>query len=192
MKILTGDVEDMRWCASHRFDPAAVPLADRHYNRQTIGSPQIAPPGSCCVFLTDDEPSPRAFWITSAPYAEHVRHAWPGAWVCSAFRSEGAGCASELIRQAVAATLAHYGPPPELGMVTFIDRDQVRPTIVRGEKVWGWTWLKAGFVPCGETKSGLLAFQMLPSAMPGASAAKPRQMAGAALWDWQAARVSKQ
>ncbi len=76
---------------------------ERHYNRQKVGSPQFAPTGSCLVLLSD---CGRAFWITSAPFAEFVKHAWAGAWVCSAFRNEGAGRASELIRLAVAATRA--------------------------------------------------------------------------------------
>jgi len=158
-----------------------VRIADRHYNRQKIGSPQCAPTGSCCVFVSD---CGRAYWITSAPLAEWVKHAWAGAWICSAFRSEGAGKASDLIQQAVAATRAHYGEPPAIGMVTFVDRDQVKPTMVRGEKVWGWTYRKAGFVPCGETKGGLLALQLLPAAMPAAQAARPRSMFGAPLFDF--------
>lgn len=160
---------------SHRADPFAAALADRHYNRQKPGTPQFAPTGSCVVFISD---CGRAFWITSAPFAEYVKHAWPGAWVCSAFRSEGAGTASELIRQAVAATRYHYGEPPPLGMVTFINRACVRPTMVRGVPVWGWTYRKAGFRECGETKGGLLALQMLPDEMP--EPARPHQRP-----DWQ-------
>lgn len=171
---------EMRWCMSHRADPVARVLADRHYNRQKVGSPQFAPPGSCVVFVTD---CARAFWITSAPFAEYVKHAWAGAWVCSAFRSEGAGRASDLIRQAVAATLAFYGPPPELGMVTFVDRAKVRPTIVRGKPVWGWTYRKAGFREAGETKGGLLALILDPCDMPRSLPAHPRSMHGAPLFD---------
>ena len=58
------------------------------------------------------------------------------------------------------------GDPPALGMVTFINRSKVRPTMVRGEPVWGWTWRKAGFVECGETAGGLLALQLHPEDMP--------------------------
>ena len=176
-------LQEQKWCISHRADPAAARLADRHYNRQKIGSPQFAPTGSCVVFLTE---CGRAFWITSAPLAEWVKHDWAGAWICSAFRSEGAGKASELIRQAIAATKAHYGEPPAVGMVTFINRDRVRPTMVRGREVWGWTFLKAGFVYAGETKGGLLALQILPEAMPPPCPAKPRTMHGTPLFDMAA------
>lgn len=108
----------------------------------------------------------KAVWGTSAPFAEYVKHRWAGAWMCSIFRNEGAGVASDLIRDAVAATLAFYGQAPELGMMTFIDRAKVKPIIVRGDPVWGWTYRKAGFVEAGETKGGLLALQLHPDAMP--------------------------
>lgn len=49
----------MPWCLSHRFDPAAKALADRHYNRQKPDSPQFVPPGACLVLLTE---CARAFW----------------------------------------------------------------------------------------------------------------------------------
>lgn len=163
----------MRWYESHRFDPIAAALADRHYNRQKIGSPQFVPPGRCAVFVSDNR---RAFWVTSAPLPEFTKHAWPNAWICSAFRSEGAGKASELIRQAIAASRAKLGEPPALGMVTFIDRIKVNPTMVRGKPIWGWTYRKVGFVECGETKGGLLALQMLPDVMPEPLAALSMQL----------------
>jgi hypothetical protein len=157
----------MVWRLSHRADRKARIIADRHYNRQKVGAQQFAPSGSCFVLYTETDTG-RAFWITSAPFAEYVKHAWPGAWVCSAFRNEGAGVASDMIRQAVAATLDHYGQAPALGMVTFVNRAKVKPTRVRGRDVWGWCFRKAGFVDAGETQGGLLALQLHPSDMPPA------------------------
>jgi len=159
--------EPMLWAKSWRADPVARALADRHYNRNKVGAAQFVPPGRCAVFIT---PCERAFWVTSFPFAQYVRHAWAGAWVCSAFRSEGAGVASDLIRSAIAATRWDLGEPPELGMITFVDRRKVRPIRVRGVDVWGWTYLKAGFAVAGETKGGLLALQMRPEDMPLAQA----------------------
>lgn len=180
MRILRGNCDDQTWCMSHRADPAAARLADRHYNRQKIGSPQFAPAGSCAVFLSE---CARAFWVTSAPLAEWVKHDWAGAWICSAFRSEGAGCASELIRQAVAATRSYYGEPPPLGMVTFLDARKVEPIITHGVPTFGRTWVQAGFRFVGKTKGGLLAFQLLPADMPAARAANQRMMHGTPLFD---------
>lgn len=160
----------MRWHLSHRADPLAAKLADRHYNRQKVGSPQFVPPGRCVVLLSD---CMRAFWITSWPFAEYVKHDWAGAWVCSAFRSEDAGSSVELIKQALAASRAHFGEPPELGLVTFIDASKVKPILVRGVPSFGWVWIKAGFHYVGKTKAGLLVFQILPADMPQAHSALP-------------------
>lgn len=77
----------MIWETSWKADPRAREVADRHYNRQKPGTPQFVPPGRALVLYAETETG-RAFWITSYPYAQYVRHAWAGAWVCSAFRYE--------------------------------------------------------------------------------------------------------
>jgi hypothetical protein len=158
----------MVWEYSNRADPRARALADRHYNRQKIGTRQFVPPGRCLVLYAETETG-RAFWVTSWPFALFVQHAWAGAWMCSAFRNEGAAPASLLIRDAVAASLSFFGPPPPLGLVTFIDKTKVQPTMVRGEPMWGWTFRKAGFKHVGETGKGLLALQLLHADMPPAA-----------------------
>lgn len=158
----------MIWQASHRAELRSRLIADRHYNRQKVGSPQFVPPGRCLVLYAKTETG-QAFWVTSFPFVRYVKHAWAGAWVCSAFRNEGAGVASEMIVDALRATRYHFGRPPAgLGMITFVDEKKVRPTQVRGKDVWGWTFLKAGFRAVGKTKGGLLAFQILdiPNAEP--------------------------
>lgn len=160
----------MIWQLSNRADPKARELADRHYNRQKIGTPQFVPPGRCLVLYASTNTG-KAFWVTSFPYAEYTRHAWAGAWVCSAFRNEGAGTASQIILEAVAATKAHFGEPPPLGMITFINREKVKPTKVHGIDTWGYTYKLAGFKEVGETKRGLLALQLLPKDMPKAETA---------------------
>jgi len=148
----------MRWIRSHKFDAEVVPLADRHYNRRKIGSPQFVPPGRCLVLKTVKLD---AFWITSWPFAEYVKHAWAGAWVCSAFRNESEHLSSELIREAVAATLHKYGVAPDLGMVTFVNTKHTRK-----KRDPGRCYLRAGFKNCGITKGGLVALQLLPKDMP--------------------------
>ena len=151
----------MIWHLSNRADPSAVMIADRHYNRQKFGTPQFVPPGSCVVLMAVG-----AVWVTSWPLAEYVKHAWAGAWVNSIFRKEIDGSASEMIRQAIAATRWYYGEPPSLGMITFIDPNKVRPIKRRGIRMWGYSYMRAGFRPVGSTKGGLLAFQLLPVDMP--------------------------
>lgn len=154
------------WYQSHRADRIAREIADRHYNRQKIGTPQFVPPGSCCVFVATDI---KAFWVTSAPFAKYVKHAWPGAWMCTAFRNEGSVRSSKLIRAAVAATRHHYFARraiPAFGTVTFVDPKHVPGILIRGERIYGLSFQKAGFSHVGFTKANLWAWQLLPAAMP--------------------------
>jgi hypothetical protein len=144
------------WTLSDRADPAVVPLADRHYNRQKIGSPQFAPPGRCLVLKRPD-----AFWITSWPFAEYVRHAWAGAWVCSAFRNEGDVLSSELVTAAVAASRWRWPDTPALGMVTFVDASKTRR-----KRDPGRCFRKAGFRHVGYTAGGLVSLLLDPGDMP--------------------------
>ena len=149
----------MPWHLSYRADPRALPLADRHYTRQAVGSPQFVTPGRCVVLLTARA---NALWVTSWP--EYAQHEWVGAWVCSIFRNESGRLSSLLIRQAVAATRSLWPVVPALGMITFVDPEEVRP-----KRDPGRCFLKAGFVPAGQTKGGLLVLQLLPDQMPEAA-----------------------
>jgi hypothetical protein len=133
------------WIESHRAHPASRRIADRHYNRQKIGSKQFVPPGRCLVLITEDC---SALWVTSWPFAEYVKHAWAGAWVNSLFRNEGPVLSSDLIRDAVDITRAKWEEPPE-GMVTFVDSTKVRSTNP------GFCYLAAGWSRVGFTKGGL-------------------------------------
>lgn len=153
----------MIWGMSHRFHTPARLLADRHYNRQKIGSPQFMPPGSCRVLLADNQ---RAVFGLSFPKAEFVKHAWAGAWINSIFRNEEAGpLASAMIREAIAIMQTLYDVPA-LGCVTFVDPKKTRGVLRRGERVHGFCYLMAGFQHVGFTKGGLLAWQLLPDRMP--------------------------
>lgn len=166
----------MIWEMSHRADRRAKVLADQHYSRQNPEADQFMPPGSCLV-LYASTPRGTAVWGTSWPLAEFVKHDWAGAWVCSIFRNAGAGVASAMITEAVAATRAYYGDPPALGMITFVDETKVQPTMVRGQPVFGWCFRKAGFVEVGRTKTrDFLALQLTPDRMPSPSLARNGQL----------------
>jgi hypothetical protein len=150
----------VNWHSSWRADPRARVIADRHYNRQSVGATQFVPPGRCLVLLTPDAD---ALWITSWPFAEYVKHAWAGAWMNSAFRNENRRryLSSTLIREAVAATRYKWPDVPALGMISFVD-----PAEVRSKRDPGYCFLMAGFKLVGTTKGGLLVFQLLPADMP--------------------------
>jgi hypothetical protein len=153
----------MRWRLGHKYDRQGRELADRHYNRRKVGSPQFVPPGRAVVLVSV---CGRAVWVTSWPYAEYVRHAWAGAWVNSLFRNEGAGLSSELILEAVAATRAVWPEPPPIGLITFVDARKV------ASRNPGYCYRRAGFERVGVTrKEKLLAFRLAPEAMPAAEVA---------------------
>lgn len=163
------DEDDQPWCLSWRADPRARRLADKHYNRQAIGSAQFVPPGRCVVLTTANAD---ALWITSWPIAEYVQHAWAGAWICSCFRNEGALLSSDLITTAVAATLAIWPEAPKLGMVTFVDAGKTRR-----KRDPGRCFRRADFEHVGFTKGGLYAFLLPPDRMPKSSAPRGQQQA---------------
>ena len=142
----------IHWQVSDRFDRRALPIANRHYNRQKIGSPQFVPPGRCMVLLT---PRADALWVSS--WQKYVQHAWLGAWVCSCFRNESEVLSSELIKEAVAVTRWYWGDPPPLGFITFINTKKVRK-----KRDWGRCYRKAGWHECGRTNGGLVVLQLLP------------------------------
>lgn len=145
------------WRESHRADKRALPIADRHYNRQKPGTPQFVPPGRCMVLLT---PHADALWVTSWPFAEYVKHEWAGAWMCSCFRNESRVLSSELIREAVMLTRERYGPAPERGFVTFVDVAKTKP-----KRDPGYCYLMAGWEPIGHTKAGLVALGLSQDAI---------------------------
>lgn len=171
-----------RWHLSWRADPVGRRIADEHYNRQKIGADQFVPPGRCVVLVIPEI----SLWITSWPYAQYVKHAWPGAWVCSAFRNVPSpgnerpdNQSSELALEALAATRFYWEPPPQ-GMITFID-----PGKTRHKRDPGRCFRKAGFHVAGkapglyrpacicegtgpETAGGLVALHLSAWAVPAA------------------------
>ncbi len=152
----------MTWRKTWKSDPAALELADRHYSRQKPGTKQFTQNCRNLVLIRD-----KALWVTAFPKAEHVKHAWAGAWMNSFFRNEGNEISSKLILEAVALTRTYIGFEPPLGMVTFVDPKHVRPTKVRGVDIYGYCYLKAGFRHVGFSKTKKLwAWQLLPENMP--------------------------
>lgn len=166
----------MIWTRSNRFDSRALVLADRHYSRQKPGTNQFVKAGSCAVFYAEVNRG-RAVWVSV--WQQHVRHSWPGAWECAMFRNEGAGVSSELIRQAVAATHAHYGPPPSLGMITFVDPNATDARRSR-HALPGQCFYEAGFALCGTTPSGLDVLRLIVDRIPPP---EPLTWSGASLFE---------
>jgi hypothetical protein len=159
------------WQLTWRADPRAAAIADRHYSRQTHGAKQFAPPGRLIVLITDDAAALWTSWITDYPDASWMRDAW-----CNTiFRNEAPEryLSSDLITEAVAATVAAWGAPPAGGTVTTVD-----PGKTRRKRDPGRCFRRAGFVELPErTKDrGLVILRLAPADHPAASAAAHTQM----------------
>jgi len=152
-----AEVSPVRWRLADRSDPVACRIFDRHYSRtpRAVGAPNCAPPGRVLVLVTEDA---RALWISRQQAREACHHAWPGSWECSAFRNEGGGLSSDLIREAVAATRAAWGAPPAEGFLTFVNSSRVRGTNP------GYCFLRAGWRRLAERtkKLGLVVLALSP------------------------------
>lgn len=126
-----------RWEIVKASDARARALADRHYNRKTIGASTVGPPGRRLVLVATSGP---ALWITHYPRPDLALDGID-ALRCSSFRNEGAGLSSELIREAMLVTARAW---PELdppgGWLTFVDRSKVETV---GEL--GYCYLRAGW-----------------------------------------------
>lgn len=129
-EALTLDVGDGAvWTRRGRFSAAAAALADRHYSREKIGSPQVGGPGYAIILVTPDE---RAVWISK----RHDEALFEGrrsrttadgfrGYRCAMFRNESGQVASDLIRAAVELTEREWGLSPH-GWMTYVDRTRVR------------------------------------------------------------------
>ena len=82
---------------------------------------------------------------------------------CTAFRNESKILSSELILDALKCTVWKYPDIPELGMITFVNADKVKP-----KKHFGYCYRMAGFEEVGKTKGGLIALQLSPDKFPAA------------------------
>lgn len=113
----------MRWVRVTRGDSAANALANRHYSRRRRGR-TVGPPARVAILRT---PAGDALWVASSSDHERDTPTFRRAWVCNYFRNESPHLASELILEALAATVDVLGHPPDDGIVTYVDPARVRP-----------------------------------------------------------------
>lgn len=107
------------WRHTTKFDPAAAYLADGHYSRRTIGSPQYMPPGQTVCLITRDQEAVFGWW---RPHPDSGITAMNGldGWTCTIFRNRTCLLSSELIRDAETALYSlglSCGPD---GLLTYV------------------------------------------------------------------------
>lgn len=138
------------WLVTHKGDRSCRLLADRHYTRQTVGSPQFCRPGRNLVLRTA---AGDAVWVTWSG----IRDDGLQAWECTIFRNESEYLSSDMILGALAATIAEWGQPPPDGIITYVDQSKVRSSNP------SFCFFKAGFQRIGRSKRRrLILLQFLP------------------------------
>ena len=103
-----------------KFDPRTAALADRHYSRRKIGSPQFMPPGQTLVLLSVDEAAVFGWWRPDPKSGIKAMNGLDG-WTCTIFRNESlAFRSSAMILDAEQMLLAEgYDIGPD-GFTTYV------------------------------------------------------------------------
>ena len=112
------------WRVIGKFNPIAAKLADLHYSRRKIGSPQFMPPGQTLILLSEDEQAIFGWW---RPHPDAGLKAMNGrdGWTCTIFRNVGGRLSSQLILAAEDILLARHDVGPD-GLMTYVWDAKVR------------------------------------------------------------------
>lgn len=119
MTTETNDGLGVGWSVVTKFDQRAVALADRHYSRRKVGSPQFMPPGETLVLLSEDEQAVFGWW-RPAPSSGIVAMNGLDGWTCTIFRNEGTARSSDLILAAECALRDQRGNCGPSGLITYV------------------------------------------------------------------------
>ena len=135
------------WLNSWKADPVGARLADGHYSRRTVGSPQFMPPGQTLVLVSPDGLSVFGWWRPHPASGLRAMNGLDG-WTCSIFRHTGPALASQLIVAAEAMLAASgHGCGPD-GLLSYVwDRKVESPNP-------GYCFKRAGWSTRGRSADG--------------------------------------
>lgn len=120
-------------------------MADRHYSRRKIGSPQFMPPGQTIVLV-----APGAVWGWWRPHPDAGITPMNGldGWTCTIFRNESSILSSELVVEAEDMLFAESGEIGLDGMLTYVWDRKVASANP------GYCFKKAGWCAIGRSADG--------------------------------------
>ena len=111
------------WEQVTKFDRRAAALADRHYSRRKVGSPQFMPPGETVVLLLRGGGAVFGWWRPHPRSGIKQMNGLDG-WTCSIFRNESDLRSSDLILDAELALSGRTCGPD--GLLTYVWDKKVR------------------------------------------------------------------
>lgn len=110
------------WERVTKFDPRCAALADRHYSRRKVGSPQFMPPGETIVLW---RPGAVFGWWRPHPRSGLKQMNGLDGWTCTIFRNEGSGLLSSDLILAAEDFITDCGPS---GLITYVFDKKLRST----------------------------------------------------------------
>lgn len=129
----------MSFFRTTKFDKCVAALADKHYSRRTVGSPQFMPPGQTIVLVTPDGQAGWGWWRPHPTSGIVALNKLDG-WTCTFFRNESEALSSTLILEAECELLnSGLGCGPD-GMLTYVWDSKVSSANK------GFCYKKAGWV----------------------------------------------
>lgn len=151
------------WHIVGKFERDAVVLADRHYSRRKIGSPQFMPPGQTLVLLGMLHDAVWGWW---RPHPDSGLRAMNGldGWTCTIFRNEGRMLSSELVLQAEKVLAAMFDCGPS-GMLTYVWDKKIKSTNP------GYCFKRAGWKVIGRSADDRKSLLWKPFELAGVSPA---------------------
>ena len=118
----------MIWRLAHKADSIGRVLADGHYSRRKVGSPQFMPPGETLVLVAHDGSAVFGWWRPHPASGIRSMNGLDG-WTCSIFRyirGDKRMVASTLILEAESILVATKGQCGPSGLLTYVWDAKVR------------------------------------------------------------------
>lgn len=154
--LASGKLEAIApWVQVPKFDKKAVALADRHYSRRKVGSPQFMPPGQTIVLLC--EGAVFGWWRPHPRSGIKAMNGLDG-WTCTIFRNESQWKSSELILRAELALPEDCGPT---GLITYVWDAKVKSANP------GYCFKLAGYRRAGKSADGRKTLLLKPFRLRG-------------------------
>ncbi len=108
----------MHWEVISKFCPWSALIADRHYSRRTIGSPQFMPPGQTLILGSLSQDAIFGWWRPHPRSGIRAMNNLDG-WTCTIFRNESPMLSSALILEAETMLQDRHECGPD-GMLTYV------------------------------------------------------------------------